>query len=279
MKIEVQSLAAADEHPLLASFASIRDREQRGSDGHSFIAEGEVVLRVLLSQQRYAVRALLLAEQHWERLHAELPAEVTNEVPVFVAPLSVMQEIVGFSIHRGILALGARGNEVSANDVLTTDGTQVVLGLCGITNHDNVGGLFRNAAAFGAKAVLLDRATCDPLYRKALRVSVGGCLVVPHAYVTEEDALVDQLIERGYTLLALSPRGDLVIGSDARPAATKVALLLGSEGSGLSSRTLARCRTARIPMAAGWDSLNVAVTSGIALAWLRGGRDIHSGCE
>ena len=272
-------MAAADEHPLLGSFASIRDRELRGSEGHSFIAEGEVVLRVLLSQERYAVRALLLADPQWERLRGELPAKITNEVPVFVAPLELMQSIVGFPIHRGILALGARGNAARATDVLTSDGAQIALGLCGITNHDNVGGLFRNAAAFGANAVLLDSASCDPLYRKALRVSVGGCLVVPHAYVADEDALVDQLTERGYTLLALSPRGDLVIGSDAPPAAVKVALLLCSEGPGLSSRTLARCRTARIPMAAGWDSLNVAVTSGIALAWLRGGRDIHSACE
>jgi tRNA G18 (ribose-2'-O)-methylase SpoU len=243
-------VSALTDDPLLAAFADIRERDLRRRSG-LFIAEGEVVLRVLFDS-RFTTRAVLLSEQAAPKI------EVPAGIPTYVAPLPLMQELVGFPIHRGVLALGERSDaRVSAD---------LIVGLAGITNHDNVGGIFRNAAAFGVGGVLLDRASCDPLYRKAIRVSVGGTLKVPFDFVDDEDALVDALSD--YELLALSPRGELVVGRDEPPRGKKRALLLGAEGPGLSERTLRRCRTARIDMAKGWDSLNVAVTSGIALHWL-----------
>jgi tRNA G18 (ribose-2'-O)-methylase SpoU len=135
--------------------------------------------------------------------------------------------------------------------------------LFGISNHDNMGGLFRNAAAFGVDAVLLDAACCDPLYRKAIRVSVGAALKVPVARLpTGEDPLA--LLERtGFTALALSPSGVEPLAGLARP--DRAAVLLGTEGRGLDAALLRRARTVAIPMAAGWDSLNVAAASAVML--------------
>jgi len=251
--------------PLLRAFSGLRDRELRGEEEGLFVAEGEVVLRVLLAQPRWRLRAVLLSMQMAERL---LPL-VPDHIPVYTAPLPLMQALVGFPIHRGVLAVAERGQEAPPADLIAPGGARLVVGLCGLTNHDNVGGVFRNAAAFGADAAMLDRATCDPLYRKALRVSVGGSLVVPYAYAPDERALTEVLAAAGYELVALSPRGELIVGRDPPPAQGRIALLVGAEGPGLSEETLARCRTARIPMHGGWDSLNVAVASGIALAWLR----------
>jgi tRNA G18 (ribose-2'-O)-methylase SpoU len=126
-----------------------------------------------------------------------------------------------------------------------------------------VGGVFRNAAAFAADAVLMDRATCDPLYRKAIRVSAGATLTVPYGRAADAQSLCDALDHAGFDVVALSPAGAFDL-SEIAPA-PRTALLLGSEGPGLPADILARCRTARIRMAAGFDSLNVATTSGIAL--------------
>jgi tRNA G18 (ribose-2'-O)-methylase SpoU len=166
-------------------------------------------------------------------------------------------------MHRGVLALATRGAEVSMDRLLEAE---LVVGICGVTNHDNVGGIFRNAAAFGA-TVLLDRASCDPLYRKSVRVSVGGALVVPFGWCADEGAMIDALGSRGYSVIALSPRGTLEIGRTPPPVG-KVALLLGAEGPGLHDSTLRRCTSARIAMSKDWDSLNVAAASAIALHWM-----------
>ena len=135
--------------------------------------------------------------------------------------------------------------------------------LMGIGNHDNIGGLFRNAAAFGVDAVLLDGACCDPLYRKAIRVSVGGSLMVPFARLGPDEDGVDLMRRHGFRSLALSPGG-------AKPLAEvngsgRVSLLLGAEGPGLSDEILTRTETVTIPMSGQFDSLNVATASGIAL--------------
>src|SRR5438093_11274536 len=109
--------------------------------------------------------------------------------PIYVASQEVMDAIVGFPIHRGILALGERGVELEPADVLARG--DLVVGLVGLTNHDNVGGLFRSAAAFGVSGMLLDETTCDPLYRKAIRVSVGGALIVPFARSPSAASMLD----------------------------------------------------------------------------------------
>jgi tRNA G18 (ribose-2'-O)-methylase SpoU len=193
-----------------------------------------------------------------------LLARVPPEVPVYVAPHDVMSRIVGFPIHRGLLAIGRRGPERSAADLLRDlPPAATVLGLIGLANHDNVGGIFRNAAAFGAAAVLLDGTSCDPLYRKAIRVSVGAALIVPFARGGTAGELLAALDSAGFEAVALSPGGTEPLSAYRR--APRTALLLGTEGPGLPSDILARTRTVRIPMAAGFDSLNAATASGIAL--------------
>ncbi len=200
-----------------------------------------------------------------EPLRAKTPPAVpVAAVPVYVAPQAVMDQVAGFSLHRGILALGQRPPALSPVELLGEHPpTALVLALIGIANHDNVGGLFRNAAAFGVSAVLLDHASCDPLYRKAIRVSVGASLLVPFARAGDPHDILTVLSRAGFDLLALSPRGVEPLANVRRQART--ALILGAEGAGLPEAVLCRTRSVRISMANGFDSLNVATASGIAL--------------
>ncbi len=155
-----------------------------------------------------------------------------------------MDAVVGFSIHRGILACGAR-REIGAGDLLSgLPANALVVGLVGIANHDNMGGLFRNAAAFGVDAVLLDAGCCDPLYRKAIRVSVGAALTLPFARAGAAGDLAGRLERAGFTVVALSPRGETDL-DDLKPAG-RTAVLFGAEGPGLPAELLARTRTVRI---------------------------------
>ena len=244
------------------AYRAVRERDLLGRQ-HRFIAEGEVVLRVLLQQSRFEVESLLLGEGRVESLNDALHL-LPPEVPVYVANRQVMDAIVGFPIHRGILAVAKRPALPPVNALLASlPEAALVVGMVGLANHDNVGGIFRNAAAFGADAVLLDQETCDPLYRKAIRVSVGGALVVSFTRAPSADALVQALIEASFDVIALSPSGAETL-SRVQPS-RRTALLLGAEGPGLPSELLARTRTVSIPMSGGFDSLNVATTSGIAL--------------
>lgn len=228
-----------------------------------FIAEGEVVLRVLVEASPHRCRSVLIDGRRLEKLRPIL-ADLPAETPVYVADQGVVDAIAGFHLHRGILALAERAAAPTPGDLLVTAPERaVVLLLFGISNTDNMGGLFRNAAAFGAHAVLLDPTCCDPLYRKAIRVSVGAALRVPFARWAEGDDPMAMLESHGFTPLALSPSGALTLSELTPPART--AVLLGSEGPGLPQALMARAATVRIPMAKGWDSLNVATTSGIVL--------------
>ena len=257
--------------PRVSDYLNVRERDLVGRQGR-FIAEGEVVLRALLSQSRYEVESLFLSERRISALEPLL-AKAPPTVPVYVAPQAVMDQISGFPLHRGILALGRRPPAPSPADLLgRLPPTALVLALAGVANHDNVGGLFRNAAAFGVSAVLLDHASCDPLYRKAIRVSVGASLLVPFARAGDPLGLLTILSRAGFDLLALSPRGDEPLANVRRQART--ALILGAEGQGLSDAVLSRTRSVRISMANGFDSLNVATASGIALHYLSQPRPI-----
>lgn len=243
-------------------YRAVRERDLVGRQ-HRFIAEGEVVLRVLLRQRRFAVESLLLAENRLDSLSDAL-ASLPAEVPVYTAGRQVMDAIVGFPIHRGILAVARRAPLPAVEDFLAgLPPDALVVGLVGLANHDNVGGIFRNAAAFGVQGVLLDPESCDPLYRKAVRVSVGGALVVPFTRAASADAMVRALQDASFDVLALSPAGREPL-SQVKPS-RRTALLLGAEGPGLPPDLLARTRTVSIPMSGGFDSLNVATTSGIAL--------------
>ena len=248
--------------PRIEPYRDIRERDLVGRRGH-FIAEGEVVLRVLLSRSPHAAVSVLAAEK---RAGAAILREVPDGVPVYVAAQAVLDRIAGFSMHRGLLALGRRDDPPEAAALLA--GGRLVLVLFGIANHDNLGGIFRNAAAFGADAVLLDPQCCDPLYRKAIRVSVGAALIVPFVRLPESEDPLALLSRHGFTPLALSPAGTTPLAAVARPE--RAALLLGTEGRGLPDAVLAGAMTIRIPMAPGFDSLNVATASGIALHHLLG---------
>jgi tRNA G18 (ribose-2'-O)-methylase SpoU len=175
-----------------------------------------------------------------------------------------MDAITGFHIHRGILAIGRkRGAQPPMELIDQLPARALVVVLVGLSNHDNVGAIFRNAAAFGADAVLLDAGCCDPLYRKAIRVSVGAVLKVPFAVARDAGSLVEILDRAGFTQFALSPAGKTDIGDIVRP--DRAALYLGTEGEGLPEAVLTRLQTVRIAMAPGFDSLNVAAASAVAL--------------
>jgi tRNA G18 (ribose-2'-O)-methylase SpoU len=247
--------------PRIEPYRAVRDRDVAGH-GNRFIVEGEVVLDVFLTRRRFSVESLLLAENRVERLQ-DYFCTFDLEVPIYVASRSVMDAIVGFPIHRGVLAIGLRRREPSHAEILSKLGANAVVGLLGLTNHDNVGGIFRNAAAFGVDALVMDRASCDPLYRKAIRVSTGATLRVPYGRAPDAASLCDALDEAGFHTLALSPGGESDL-QEVAPA-PRTALLLGAEGPGLPTEILTRCRTVRIRMAPDFDSLNVATASGIAL--------------
>ncbi|HEV7248970.1 MAG TPA: RNA methyltransferase [Shinella sp.] len=250
--------------PRIAGFVSIRERDLTGREG-LFIAEGTVVLRMLggaqARQNGFAAEAILLLESRVAGVAAVLAA-FPETVPVYVAAAPVFDAIAGFNMHRGVLALGRKPAQ-AAPLLQSLPETSLVLAGCGLSNHDNVGSIFRNAAAFGADAVFLDETSCDPLYRKAIRVSVGSVLTVPFSRGLAAEAMLRGLADAGYEIWGLSPRGAVPVGEI--PAARRIALVLGTEGEGLPESILSSFRTARIPQRPGLDSLNVATASGIAL--------------
>jgi tRNA G18 (ribose-2'-O)-methylase SpoU len=257
--------------PRLSAYRDIRERDLVGREAR-FVAEGRVVLNVLVGERRLQAESLLILENRVAGLD-DLLRRVPDDVPVYVAGQPVLDAIAGYHVHRGILAIGLRPPEPELRDfvaALPRDALAVVL--VGVSNHDNVGAIFRNAAAFEADAVLLDATSCDPLYRKAIRVSVGGVLKVPFLRGGPADEIVAVLAGAGFDCIALSPRGSAEVGSLVRRG--RQALLLGSEGDGLPEAIMARMRTVRIDMSEAFDSLNVAATSAIVLhrLWRPGGR-------
>ncbi|PZQ19113.1 MAG: RNA methyltransferase [Ancylobacter novellus] len=249
--------------PRIAAYRAVRERDVVGR-GERFVAEGEVVLRLLLGPRcRHEVESVLVLDRRLPAL-VELLAPLADDVPLYAASQEVMDAVVGFHIHRGVLAIGRRAPAPDAAALLASlPERALVLALVGIANHDNVGALFRNAAAFGAHAVLLDGSSCDPLYRKAIRVSVGASLITPFARGGSGEAMLDALDGAGFETLALSPSGAAELGHMVR--APRTSLMLGAEGPGLPADLMARAKTVRIDMAAGFDSLNVATTGAVAL--------------
>lgn len=252
--------------PAIASFRAIKERDLVGREG-LFIAEGETVLRAFVRDAPDRVVSLLIDPKRRDKLQ-DIFAGLPEHVPVHLADQAVLDAIAGFHLHRGVLAVGRKPEPVAAAGLLARlPARAVVLVLCGIANHDNIGGIYRNAAAFGADAIILDADCCDPLYRKAIRVSVGAALSVPTARLTRDEDVADLLARTSFEALALSPSASEIL-AQLKPA-PRTAVLLGAEGPGLSPEVMARARTVGIPMANGFDSLNVATTSGIVLHHLR----------
>ena len=247
------------DYPRVEPYRTLRQPDAFGRRDGGFIAQGEVVLSNAMAAGRYTFSSVLVAERRLDGL-----AALFARLPVYAAAQDVLDGIAGFSVHRGVLAHGYVPPPPRAEALLDTLPHQaVVIGLVGINDVENMGSIFRNAAAFGASAVLVDATCCDPLYRRAVRVSVGGSLVAPYARLDRGEDLLDLLRGAGFEVLAFAPQGDAPL-KHLRPV-SRLALLLGAEGPGLSADMLAKVQTVAIPMAGGIDSLNVATASGIAL--------------
>lgn len=251
-------------------YRDIRERDLVGRAG-LFVAEGKVVVEKLVGSSLHRPLSMLIAARRLDGLHSLLE-QLPEDVPVFLAAQDVLDAIAGFAMHRGILAIGRRSDMPDADALLAgLHGDGDVLVLSGIANHDNMGGIFRNAAAFGAAAILLDADCCDPLYRKAIRVSVGASLLVPTARIDRGEDVIALLKRHSFELVSLSPAGTTLL-ANWRPT-RRNAMLLGAEGPGLSPDILQRTLSLRIAMAADFDSLNVATTSGIVLHHLTTARE------
>lgn len=236
-----------------------------------FIAEGRFVVTRLIEGKRFAVQSVLLNEASLAALAAVIET-LPPETPIYVASAEALAVIAGFHIHRGCLALATRPPDAQLEDVAASARSLVVLDE--VTNADNVGGVFRNAAAFGVDAVILSPGTCDPLYRKAIRTSMAAALRVPFARATAWPADLARIRSMGFTIVALTPRQpsqDLATYA-SMPRPERLALLVGAEGDGLSDGALALAsHRVRIPISSHVDSLNLAVATGIALARLSSG--------
>jgi tRNA G18 (ribose-2'-O)-methylase SpoU len=253
--------------PRLADYRNVPDSELLRHRG-AFVAEGRIVVRHLLDSRRFTTRSVLVSPQALEGLHEALDGH--RDLPVFVIPPEAISALVGFNMHRGCLALGERPAPPPVGAWLAaTGGTRLVVAIEGVANADNVGGIFRNALAFGAGGVLLSPTSCDPLYRKATRVSTGATLRLPFTYATNWPGDLQSLKKAGYHIFALTPDNgarDVEEALTMRPHDTRLALLLGHEGTGLTDAALlAADDCVRIAMAPGVDSLNVASAAGVAL--------------
>ena len=260
----------------LADYRGVSDPDLAARTG-VFIAEGRLVVRRLLSAGGFATRSVLGTEPVLAALADALARR--PEVPVYLVRQDVINDIAGFNIHRGCLAIGERPEPARWQDIATPNchlpipNAQLptpkrVVVLERVANADNVGGVFRSASAFGAAGVLLDPATADPLYRKAIRTSMGAALQVPFARAEPWPGALFELRRLGFAVIAMTPSAgaqplrDTVETVAGRP----VAIVLGHEGDGLTAEALAACDSqARIPIDSLVDSLNIVTAAAIAL--------------
>ena len=226
-----------------------------------FVAEGRLVVRRLIDLRHWEIESILLTEPAAEGLADVLPRAAA---PVYVVPQDVMNGVAGFNIHRGCLAIVKRP-QAPTLDRITAGPLSRVLVLEGVNNPDNVGGLFRSAAAFGIELVVLGPNSGDPLYRKAIRTSMGATLAVPFAQAPQWPGALRDLRTDGFTVVALTPSLKAAPLEEVWRHA-KLALLVGSEGEGLTEDAMrAATLRARIPMVEGIDSLNVTTAASIAM--------------
>ncbi|HZU47188.1 MAG TPA: RNA methyltransferase [Mycobacterium sp.] len=225
------------------------------------IAEGVLVVQRML-MSRFTPMALLGTDRRLAELKADL---VGVGAPYYRVSADVMAQVVGFHLNRGVLAAARRVAEPSVAQVV--DGARTVVVLEGVNDHENLGSMFRNAAGLGIDAVVFGSGCADPLYRRAVRVSMGHALLVPYAHATDWPAELKLLRDKGFRLLAMTPDEQ----AQPLPAAMvalhdqRVAVLVGAEGPGLSEKAMRACDIrVRIPMSRGTDSLNVATAAALA---------------
>jgi len=239
--------------------------------GGLFVAEGRLVVRRLLERSRFPVESVLVTPAALDSLRDVLEPRLAD-LPVFVVAKELLVNLTGFNLHRGCLALGRRPRATAVGAMLPDRGQAALLvGLEALANADNVGGVFRNALAFGASGVLLDGRSCDPLYRKAIRTSMGATVLVPWARADAWPSCLGDVKQAGFTVVALTPADAAVDLREAvrrsdRTGPPRVLILVGNEGAGLCHETLSLADIhVRIPVAATAQSLNAATASGIAL--------------
>lgn len=253
--------------PRVADYVGLTDAVRRAKhepEAGFFLAEGVPVMQ-RAARAGYPLRSVLLADNR------EVP-EGLPDAPVYRASYEVLEALTGFHVHRGALASFGRLPLPSADELMARASRVVVLE--DVNNHTNLGAVFRSAAGLGMDAVLLSPTCCDPLYRRAVRVSMGQVFALPYAYLEWPQGL-HALRTASFRLLALTPApdatrlDDVVLGAD-----DKAALLLGAEGPGLSEQALTESDVrVRIPMAHGVDSLNVAGAAAVA-CWVLGRRPV-----
>lgn len=253
---------AAD--PRLDSFRNLNSVDRRPdlpSGKGLVIAEGVLVVQRMLAS-RFVPLALLGTDRRLTELAGDLESV---EAPYYRASAEVMAEVIGFHLNRGVLAASRRPEELSAAELMRSARTVAVLE--GVNDHENLGSIFRNAAGMGVDAVLFGSGCADPLYRRAVRVSMGHALLVPFARLPEWPKSLYRLRDSGFRLLAMTPAGDSHALADVIPPLRdqKVALMVGAEGPGLTDVALRVSDfRVRIPMANGTDSLNVATAAALA---------------
>ena len=248
--------------PRLSDYRDLRDVELRKhlEAAHGlFLAEGEKVVRRAV-EAGFAARSFLMAPRWLEGLADVLDR---SDAPCYVVSEELAEEVTGFHVHRGALASLERAPLPSVAEVL--EGARTVVVLEDVVDHTNVGAIFRSGAALGVDALVLSPRCADPLYRRSIKVAMGAVFSVPYARMESWYDGVGELTRAGFTTVALTPAPDAVEIEEAVRGVEKVALLLGSEGPGLTRRWMESAdRRAVIPMAAGIDSLNVAAATAVA---------------
>ena len=230
-----------------------------------FVAEGRFVVRRLLASPRFNPRSVLVTPIAFDAIRDVVP----SSLPCHIVDQATMDSIVGFNIHRGCLALAERP-DLPAIDRFTLAALARVVVLEGVNNPDNIGGIFRSAAAFGAELVVLGPGSGDPFYRKAIRTSMAATLEVPIAIADRWPGALEVLRAAGLQVIALTPAADALALEDL-PRGGRMALLFGTEGAGLSAPALASVdRRVRIRTTDRVDSLNVTVAASIAMHYCFG---------
>ena len=254
------------EDPRVDPYRNVRDADLRGRDQLCMV-ESELVVRRLLGTE-WDIHSILLSPNKYERL---APLLQDRDVPVLVADIALMSKITGFNIHRGVLAAARRPSAESQSvqrliqQFHGKDRLSFLLAE-GITNVDNMGSLFRNAAAFGVDAIVLDDCCCDPLYRKAIRVSMGHALSIPWATTEDWNAELNLLKQELNIKLIGCELSDRAVPMWEVDHGNRFGLVMGGEKHGLSQSTIENCDVvAQIPMTASVPSINVAVASAVAL--------------
>ena len=260
--IEIQNFS----DPALDLYARLTENQllnRADPENALFIAESPLVIGRALDAGCKPV-SFLMERQHIEGKGCEILARCCQDVPVYTAEESVLAQLTGFHLTRGMLCAMRRPKLQSVEDVCR-DARRVVV-LENVMNPTNIGAIFRSAAALGMDAVLLTSAGSDPLYRRASRVSMGNVFLIPWTYLPEEGDWTQLLRSFGFRTVAMALRDDSVRLDDPRLAAEeKLAIVMGTEGDGLASTTIASCDyTVKIPMYHGVDSLNVAAASAVA---------------